>query len=191
MGKSSKRGKLSGNVARELSDGRSFAGQQRTTLRLEGQPILLSTTVTTGVVASVYNISCNSIVGFTTRFGSTFDECRVLSARFRITAVSASTGVTKMWFDEKASASPSANEAQERTSQPFANTNANSKSRNSLTWKARDLLDLQYSPIGSVATPAYFKIYTDTTTWGAPATVTPLWLIEPVFTVEFRGIKST
>jgi hypothetical protein len=95
-----------------------------------------------------------------------------------------------MWFDEKSTAVPTANESQERTVKPFANTNAMSKSRAAMKWRARDLLDLQYTAIGSSVTPVSFKVYTDAN-YGAPIVVTPLWLIEPVYLVEFRGIKST
>ncbi len=178
-------------VARELSDTDAYVGQQRSTLRLEGTPQLLSTTVTTGVIANVTTLGPVNITGFATRFGSTFDEYRILGADIRITPVSASAGVSKCWIDEKSNSTPTANESQERTSWPLANTNANSKSQTIVKWRARDLLDLQYTSVGSNSQPAYFKLYTDSATWGAPIVVTQLWLIEPTFIVEFRGIKST
>jgi len=174
-----------------LSDSVAYKGQQHTQLRLEGTPVLLPTTVTTGVIAFAYAVSSANVTGFATRFGSTFDEYRILGAEFRVTPVSASVGVSKMWFDEKNVANPTANEAQERTNVPLANTNAMSRSRMNLRWRARDLLDLQYTPIGTVGQPATFKVYTDLAQWGAPVAATNLWLIEPVFTFEFRGIKST
>lgn len=189
MKSSRKGGQLS--VKRELSDGPAYSGQQRVVLQLEGGASLVSTTITTGVIASAYPISSNAITGFATRFGSTFDEYRILKARFRITPVSPSTGVSKMWFDEKSSAAPTVNESNERTALALPNTNANSKSKQSMIWVARDLLDLEYLPIGTVSVVAYHKIYTDTGNWAAPTAVTPLWIIEPIITVEFRGIKST
>lgn len=179
------------SVARQLSDGPAYAGQQRSVLQLEAAANLLSTTVTTGVIASVYSISSAAITGFATRFGSTFDEYRILKAVFRITPVSASTGISKMWFDEKSNSAPTVNESLERTSQPMANTNANSKSCNRMTWVARDLLDLQYLPIGTATTVVNHKVYTDSGNWAAPIAVTALWIIEPILTVEFRGVKST
>ncbi len=186
---SRKGGQLS--VRRQLSDGPAYAGQQRAILQLEAAPTLLTTTVTTGVIASVYTISSAAITGFSTRFGSTFDEYRILLCRFRITPVTASTGVSKMWFDEKSSSAPTVNESLERTSIPFANTNASSKSSKIMIWSARDLLDLQYIPIGTSTAVAYHKVYTDAGNWGAPIAATAIWIIEPVITVEFRGIKST
>ncbi len=189
--KANKRQKLSLQVARELSDTDAYVGQQKVTLRLEGSPTLLSTTAATGVIANVTTLGPANITGFATRFGSTFDEYRVLGADIRITPVSASTGVSKCWIDEQLSAAPTSNESQERVSWPLANTNATPKSQTIVRWRARDLKDLQYTAIGSNAAPAYFKLYTDSATWGASTTATPLWLIEPTFIVEFRGIKST
>ncbi len=175
-----------------LGDGQSYKGQQIVRLTLEGTPSLLSTVITTGVIANAYQMDPTSkVTGFSSRFGSTFDEYRVLGVDVRVTPVSASTGVSKVWFDEKANNTPSANEAQERTSMPLANTNASSKSARIIRWRARDLLDLEYTQIGTSVGPVTFKTYTDAATWGAPAAVTPLWLVEPVFHIEFRGIKST
>jgi len=133
----------------------------------------------------------SQITGFSTRFGSTFDEYRILAARFRVTPVSASVGVSKFWFDEKTFSTPTANEAQERNSVNLANTNTMASSRKTMRWVARDLLDLEYQQMGVTTTSAAFKVYTDTASWGAPTAVTPLWLVEPEFTIEFRGVKST
>jgi hypothetical protein len=194
MKRSSKKAARKGSqfsVKRELGDGPAYAGQQVARLRLEGTPSLLTTTVTTGVIASAIQLSWSQITGFTTRFGSTFDEYRILGTDVRITPVSASSGVSKMWFDEKTTSAPTANEAKERTSVPLANTSAMSSSRKTMRWRARDLLDLQYTPISTPAVPVTFKVYTDSATWGAPIAVTNLWLVEPVFTIEFRGIAST
>jgi hypothetical protein len=189
----SKRGKSRGfTPRRELSDGSAYAGQQKVTLRLESGALLLSTTITTGVISSAYPVEASEIVGFATRFGSTFDEYRILGADVRVTPVSASTGVSKMWFDEKSPSAPTSNESQERTVVPLANTNAMASSRKTFRWRARDLLDLQYTAIGTTSVnPVSFKVYTDNALYGAPVAVTNLWLIEPVMIIEFRGLKST
>lgn len=176
----------------QLSDGPAYRGQQKTKLVIEGSSVLLSTTVTTGIIAYNFPVEVANITGFATRFGSTFDEYRTLGCDFRITPVSASTGISKAWFDEKSAVVPTANESTERTSITLPNTNASGKAMRVLRWKARDLLDLEYSPTSSTTVnPVTFKIYTDLANYGAPAAVTPLWLVQPVFHLEFRGIKST
>jgi len=160
-------------------------------LRLEGIPALATTTVTTGVIQATYAVSTAAILGFASRFGNAFDEYRILGAELRITPATASTGVSKTWFDEKATGVPTSNEAQERTNLPLANTNAMSKSQRVMRWRARDLLDLQYTPIGTVIQPVTWKLYTDAANWAAPVTATTLFIIESVLTIEMRGIKST
>jgi len=181
-----------GGNSRRLNDGPAYSGQQTTKLVLPGTPTLLTTTVTTGVIAAAVAIEPTSrITGWNSRFGSTFDEFRVLGCNVVVRSVAASSGVSKMWFDEKSTSTPTANEAQERTAIALVNSNANAKSTSRQRWRARDLLDLQYSPVGTATQPVTFKVYTDLATWGASAVATPLWVIEPEFIVEFRGIKST
>lgn len=179
------------SVSRTLSDGPSYAGQFSVKMRLPGAPILLSTVVTTGLIATSQGIATGNITGFSSRFGSTFDEYRILGCDWKIRPVSASTGISVMFFDEKSNATPTVTDASERIGRRLPNTNAGPKSVVQMSWRARDLLDLQYTAIGSSVTPAYFKVYTDLTNFGAPVAVTPLWLLEPEYIVEFRGIKST
>jgi hypothetical protein len=96
-----------------------------------------------------------------------------------------------MWFDEKSSTAPTQNESFERSGVTLDNSNANIKSHTSLSWRAKDLLDLNFTAIGTTVTPVYFKVYTDIAPWGAPAVVTSLWIIEPEIIFEFKGLKST
>jgi len=178
--------------ARRLSDGPSYRGQQRTTLKLEGISQLLSTTITTGLIAGTYLVEAADIASFATRFGNTFDEYRILGADITVTPITASTGVSRFWFDEKSSATPTFNDSRERTVVTLPNSNANARSCRKMTWRARDLLDLQYTSIATTSVnPVTFKIYTDNGNYGAPATVTQLWLVESELMLEFRGIASS
>jgi len=188
-GKSRKSGGMS--VKSTLSDGPSYQGQAKVRLSMQGVPYLKSTTVTTGVIASNIGVDVANIVGFSSRFGSTFDEYRILGVDVKVTPVSASQGVTKFWFDEKNQSAPTLNEAEERYCIPLPNTNASPKAARVFRWRARDLLDLEYTAIGTSFSPVCFKLYTDSTSFGAPVVVTPLWLIEIMHHIEFRGLKST
>ncbi len=174
---------------RLLSDGPAYAGQQSFRVKMTGAPLQLTTTVSTGLIAGVYTIETSNISGFSVRFGSTFDEYRILSAKFMIRSMSVSTGVSVVWFDEKSNSSPTSNEASERIGQRICNTSSRPDPK-PMTWRARDLLDLQYTPIGTVSTPAFLKLYTDNANWGSPTTATLLWILEPIITIEFRGLKS-
>jgi len=186
--KTSKRGQSS----QRLPDSNSYAGQQKSLLRLEGVPQLLSTTTGTGVISDTYIVEAQDILAFATRFGNTFDEYRILGADIKVTCTAVSTGVSKFWFDEKSNAVPTLNESQERTVNALPNNSSNSKSCKVFRWRARDLLDLQFSPISTLTVnPVTFKIYTNNANYGAPTSVTPLWLVESVLLMEFRGIASS
>lgn len=173
-----------------LSDGPAYAGQQTARLRVPGFSGIFSTTVTTGVISGSLVLGPAAIVDFATRFGKTFDEYRILGADVMIRPLSVSTGVTRFFFDEKSATAPTIDDSQERIGLSLPNNSANVKSAALMTWRARDLLDLEYTPIGTDSTPAYWKLYTDTATWGAPTAVTALWLAVIDFHIEFRGLRG-
>jgi hypothetical protein len=181
---------LARSVRRELSDSLSYAGQQHAVFQITASPSLQSTTITSGVIAFDYPVQTGNIANWASRFAGTFDEYRILGCTIRVRPVGSSTGVSAMWFDEKVASAPTLTEAQERNLSLFSNSNAAAKSFVTMRWNARDLLDLQYSAVSATTvTPVTFKIYTDTANYGAPAAVTAVWLCEPVFTIEFRGIN--
>jgi hypothetical protein len=173
-----------------LSDGPAYAGQQKVVLTLPGLSSKYSTTITTGVIASSLSLSTSRISNFATRFGSTFDEYRILSVLVKLRALSASTGISTFLFDEKDATAPDIDDANQRLGLRLPNTNAAGSILRAMRWRARDLLDLEYSPIGTVSTPVYFKVYTDASSFGAPVAVSDLWIAEFDFTIEFRGIKA-
>jgi hypothetical protein len=159
-------------------------------LTITAEPALLSTTVTTGLIAFAYQIAPGNVENWATRFGGTFDEYRIVSVTVRVRPVSAASGVSAMWFDEKVVATPTLTEAQSRNLSLYSNTNAAARSFVTLRWQARDLLDLQYTPTGTTTVaPVTFKIYSDSANYGGPIAATAVWLIEPEFTIDFRGIN--
>lgn len=174
-----------------IADSSSYKGQARLTTKLPTISAIQTTTITTGVISSSIGISTSLINGFATRFGLTFDEYRILKVYCKIRPLVVSTGVTRFLFDEKSSTALTATGSTQRVGLTLANNSADSKSLQTMIWSARDLLDLQYTAIGSSVTPVYFKIYTDSTNYGAPVSATALWLIEFDLTVEFRGLSAS
>jgi len=159
-------------------------------LTLPAPSALLTTTVTTGIISNSIALDKTQINGFATRFGTTFDEYRIRGVNVKIRPLTVSTGVTKHMFDEKSATVPAATDAISRIGKLLGNNSADTSSTTTMRWRARDLLDLEYTAIGTTVTPVYFKTYTDTANFGAPATVVPLWFLELDFIVEFRGLKS-
>lgn len=179
-------------IPRSLNDGPAYLGQKKFIVNLPGVPTILSTTITTGVVQGLFacgNVIANNVQGFSTRFGSTFDEYRILKVNYQLTPLAQSTGLAVCFFDEKLNANPTANESQERSAvrMPLSNTRAPMH----MTWKAKDLLDLQYTAIGVDVAPAFFKVYSSNALWGSSVAATQVLLVEPSFQIEFRGLKST
>jgi hypothetical protein len=161
-------------------------------LRITTAAQLSTTTVTTGIITEVYTVLASDVVNFATRFGNTFDEYRIVGADFRVRQVGANTGVSAMWFDEKSTAIPTVNEAQERSLSLYSNSNASSRTMIVHRWRARDLLDLQFISVTVTNVgPVTFKIFTNSVTYGSPIAATPIWLVEPEFYFEFRGIASS
>jgi len=177
-------------IRQELSDSNSYSGQQTCILKLLGESAIQTTVVTTGLIAVALPLDKTRIQGFATRFGSTFDEYRILSCILKIRSLNVSSGVSRFWFDEKSNATPSSTDASERVGLTIPNNSSNGRTVTSMTWKARDLLDLQYTAIGTTATPAYFKIYTSNAGYSSPIAVTDLWLIEYHMVFEFRGLQA-
>jgi len=178
-------------VSNQLSDSLSYQGQQVAKLALTAGSILYTNIVTTGVLTAVYNIQISDIAGFSARFASTFDEYRILGVDIRVRPVNASSGVSVMFFDEKNTTAPTLLQAQERTINLYSNSNASSRTMILMKWRAKDLIDLQYTDTNTTTViPVSFKIYSDSANYAAPIVATPLWLVEPTFYVEFRGIRS-
>ena len=171
-------------------DGPSYSGQPIVRLRVPALVGLPATVVTTGLIASSSAIGSAAVTGFATRFGSTFDEYRITGADVLVRPLSISTGISNFWFDEKSSTTPVLLDALERVQVRASNNSADEKSSFTMRWRARDLVDLTYSPIGTPTTPVYFKVYTDNTTFASPIVTTQLWVLEYRLHVEFRGLKA-
>jgi hypothetical protein len=187
-----KKKSASGLMRTTLNDSSSYPGQQRFVCKVESSPMIYTTTVTSGIISDQYQVDpVNQVTGWSSRFGACFDEFRVLKAVFRLRPLVASTGLTRFWIDEKNAGAGTANEAKERNGLYLLNTNAAPSANAQLVWKAKDLLDLQYTATQTSVVPAQLKIYTSNAAWGSTAVATPLWIIEAQYDIEFRGIKST
>ncbi len=169
----------------------SYQGQQRVRVKLEVTPTVLSTTVTTGVIAASFLPDPTTVVGdWATRFEKTFDEYRLLGIDVKLESLVASTGVTRCWWEEKNQVPPDLKESQQQTIvSTLRNTNA-ARQRVAFQWRAKDLEDLQFIDTAVSFTPVCFQIYTDATNYGSPIVATPLWLLSAVLHVEFKGINA-
>jgi hypothetical protein len=142
-----------------------------------------------GACATAINIDETLIPSFNTRFASTFRECAIVGARIelRLANVVNGTGLIFAFLNEKQSASPVSSEAQDAPHLDMLVSATESPSKYNLDWKARDLLDIGWSPIASVATPVTLKLYASVATTLTGSTTTADILISGAMQIAFRG----
>lgn len=163
----------------------AYPGQVTKAFVLEGIPVLLTTTVTTGVVAAIAGTSSAQIQNFATRFGPLFEEYRVVRVKFSTRCFSSTNpGLFVHWIDEKQVANPTSAEALQKSKASF---NCSSPSPHTLIWTANDPLDLQYNDIGTAVNLATYKIYTDNANFGSSVVATAYGQITLTMHVQFRG----
>jgi hypothetical protein len=168
-----------------------YSGQQNVKLLIVGSPFLLSTTVTSGLIASATVLDAQSLItNFATRFNNCFAEYRAIRYTFRLRPLTVSTGVSRVFFAPVTP--PALIDAQERNGRYLANTSADTKSDTQFTYIPRDTSELAFNQTnaGPSGILQYFCVYTNGANFGAPVTVVPLWFIQPEILVEFRGINS-
>lgn len=157
----------------------------------EATPQLLTTTVTSGLIANAFNVTANSIGNFATRFGATFDEYRIIGVKMQARCFSSTNpGLMVAWFDEKDGAAPTLAEAQQKMVTAFSASDVRGKHQ--IKWHARDPVDLEYTVISTIVTPipVTYKIYTNTANFGSSAVATPYIELVPQLRVQFRGLQS-
>lgn len=168
----------------------SFPGQQLAQFKLLGTSNVSSTTVTTGAVALALAIDPTSFVqNWADRFQDLFEEYRVIKAVLKINCFSSTNpGVINAWVDEVASTAPTATAASERTVLKFSA--ANVEKTHILHWKPVSLPDLAYTPVATALNPAWFKIYTDNSSFGSSIVATQYFTSIMEFVVQFRGFVT-
>jgi hypothetical protein len=168
---------------------KSYPRQVTWDIWLPLNPIKLTTTVTTGLIANAIPILSTAIASFATRFGATFVEYRMVQAKMEIRMFSSNNpGVLQFWFDEKSASNPTLVEAAERYIMSINASDVTSKK--SLTWTARDPLDLEFTAIGSSVTPVTFKTYTNNANFGSSIVATDYCEVEGAVRFQFRGLQG-
>jgi hypothetical protein len=165
----------------------AYRGQVVEDFHISLAPIVVTTTVATGQIANVYAVTAAAIPTFATRFASLFEEYRIVKVRFVVKNFSTiNPGLFTHWFDEKNATAPTAAEALRINLKTFS---ACSPSPHSLTWVARDPLDLQYTDCSSLLTnPVSYKLYTDNAVFGSSIVATAYAQVTASILIQFRGL---
>jgi len=165
-----------------------YAMSQPVTLVLPGATNTI-TTASSGVATLNLAISALDINSFAVRYGSAFDEVRLLSVKLELRPLTASTGVTNFFWSEKPIATANLSQASQRPTRILGNSNGTGNSLYVMNWHATGFLDLSWEPITAASASVYFNAYTDIGNYGSPAS-TNLWLIRPILTLQMRGVAS-
>lgn len=170
----------------------SSRGQQRTTLDLPGAPVVVSSAITTGVLALQYPVSGAGVPSFVTRYQGIFQEFRIESARFEVIPLSPTQfGSAMVWWEENTNV-PTLTEAQTRTGE-FIPVNGAAASKFSYQWNSRDFTEESWVPIDATNAAyvfAQFTMYSNTPNYGNSAAGYQTFCVRPVFRVAFRGLAS-
>jgi len=161
-----------------------------------GQPGIMTTTAG-GVFATAYACEPTANILGWARFSALFDEYRVIGVKVTYYPVVSNpatnpAGVMVGWFDEVASAAPTANESVERELDIVAQyAYGATPLPRTMTWKPQDLYDLEFKSTGTAFAGVYAKFYTSTALWGVAGVSNSLGVVRIRYNIEFRGLKST
>lgn len=150
----------------------------------------LTTTVTTGLVAGVFQFNpAAAVTNWSTRFQAVYEEYRIVKIRAQCDFCGSNIpGHMLAYFDEKNNVLPSNTSSSIRSP---SRQQLSSVTPHVMTWYAKDLIDLNYTPTDAATyDPVFLKTYTDTVNNGAPAVVTLVMVWSFELTIQFRGLDT-
>jgi hypothetical protein len=163
-----------------------YKGMPSATHIVQGTAIVSTTIVTSGQVATNVTLSSAQIPNFATRFEG-YDEFRIIKAEARMMCTSSTcTGIMNAWFVEDTVTTPSSALAFNTKKLQFNLSAVNRP--HVLTYSPHDPAQQTWTVVnGGAPAIGYFKLYTDTANFGAPAVVTICLVTNFYYTVQFRG----
>jgi hypothetical protein len=182
--KSSQNGR-NGNADPALRIRPSYPGQPTLEIWIPGTPEVLSTTVTTGVIAETTTLSNALIPSFSAKWGTTWTDHRITKFRVKLTNFSSTNpGLLSHWFDEEVSTAPTAALAISAKAKRFGASLIGTKT---IEFVVRDPSQLNYSLLTVVTNYGYYKLFTNNADFGSSIVATQYCLKEVEALVQFRG----
>jgi len=145
--------------------------------------------VAAGAIANSQVIDTTVIAAFATRFASLFREYCIVGARIeiRLNAATNSQGLVRVWIDEDSAAVPTGVQAQSRAALDIAIVSSPPDKVYMIEWKPYDLLDLDWTDVGTNVTSAWMKTYANNAFTGTAVTTTAQLAISGTIALAFRG----
>lgn len=167
----------------------AFPGQPVGSFKILSNPVKLTTTVTTGVIAQTVTISSANIASFATRFAG-WEEARIIKAVLKVDCFSATNpGRVLVYQDADDSTTPTLALAQSHKSLSFSA--ADVFEPHVLIYDNHQINNLDYDTVSSgITAVGYFKFYTDNAALGSSAVATDYLGYTIEYTVQFRGFST-
>ncbi len=167
----------------------AFKGQPVFATRIMSDFFKLTTTVTTGQIASVVTITSALITNFVARFPG-FEEFRIVKAKIIITMFSSTNpGRVILYADPDDNTTPTLQLARNHRSMMMGASDVTSPFVMSYT--PHDLQKLNYTQVGAAdAAIGYFKFFTNNTNLGSSIVATDYLDYSVELTVQFRGYQG-
>lgn len=162
-----------------------YQGQPVTVLKIPCSPILLSTIVTTGVIAQLTTLYAGLVPNFAARFLA-FEQFRIVKAKAKISNFSVTNpGFINQWFDSDNSGTPTTSQAENSLARRFA---ASRPGPHVLDYVPHDPAEQGWSLVSAASgIIGYHKVYTDNANYGSSIVATPYSLLDLELTIQFRG----
>jgi hypothetical protein len=149
-------------------------------------PVVLTTTVTTGVIANAYAPDIGDTPMFSSRFAAIFQYYLILKITLDVIPIAVSTGVAVCYWG-KDSGVPTANSASETYPSQLISLNSSIEQGFRTEWVPTDIEHLEWISTGDSVDPTgYYKTYTSAAAYGSTIVATPVLVIKPTLTVAFR-----
>jgi len=155
-------------------------------------PIALQiVSVVAGVCTSVVAINNGIMTNFNAKFGNVFNEYSIvgLILEIRVGSVSAPSGLAYAYISETSSAAATLNEGSElpHIDLDIVVPSGNKEEVHLLKWKPTNLLDLDWTAVGTTVTPLWLKFFTSVAGTGTLVGTAAQILITGSMALSFRG----
>lgn len=158
-------------------------------VKLDVPIIQQNLSIAAGALASVVPIDTTVIQNWVSRFQTLFREYAICGARLeiRMNNVVINSGLVCAYLDEQTSGAPTAAEAEGRGRLDILCAQQFQPGSYTIDWKPRDILDLDYTNVGTVFTPVWLKLFASNAATGTQATTTGQVVITGTVAFTFRG----
>jgi hypothetical protein len=162
-----------------------YPGQPTTTLVIQATPQVLSTTVTTGVIANQTTLGAAIIPNFATRFLA-FEQFRIVKVKAKVENFAVTNpGLGNSWFDSDAAFTPNASRTENALAKRFP---FSKPSGHELSYVPHDPSEQGWSLVSNATgNIGNHYLYTDNANYGSSIVATAYALLQFELTVQFRG----